>query len=80
MKPDLKEALQDELEFRFNVKAPIDIDQPLFSSGLIDSLSVIELVSFIERQAGVTIPPIDIVLDNFDSISAILAYLETVDE
>ena len=72
---DLKAALRTALTTRFGV-APgaLTDDSELFSSGLIDSMSVITLVSFLEAELGVPIPPTDITLENLDSISRIVTY------
>jgi acyl carrier protein len=52
-------------------------DTLLFSSGLIDSFSMVNLIMFIEDTAGVRVHPADVTLDNFDSIDRILAFVET---
>jgi acyl carrier protein len=51
-------------------------DTLLFSSGLIDSFSMVDLIMFIEVTAGVRVHPVDVTLDNFDSIDRILAFVE----
>lgn len=62
--------LRIELEF-------IASDTALFSSGLLDSFSMADLVTHIESQEELTIPPDDFTLDNLDSIEKIVAYLDT---
>ena len=51
-------------------------DTMLFSSGLIDSFSMVKLIMFIEDAAGFRVHPADVTLDNFDSITRILAFVE----
>ena len=51
-------------------------DTLLFSSGLIDSFSMVDLIIFIEDTEGVRVHPADVTLDNFDSIDRILAFVE----
>jgi acyl carrier protein len=53
-----------------------DNDTLLFSSGLIDSFSMVGLIMFIEDTAGLRVHPVDVTLDNFDSINRILAFVE----
>jgi acyl carrier protein len=48
----------------------------LFSSGLIDSFSMVDLILFIEDAIGCRVHPADVTLDNFDSIDRILAFVE----
>jgi acyl carrier protein len=59
--------------------APEDFadDTMLFSSGLIDSFSMVDLIMFIEDAVGCRVHPADVTLDNFDSIERILAFVET---
>ena len=51
-------------------------DTLLFSSGLIDSFSMVNVIIFIEDTAGVRVHPADVTLDNFDSIDRILAFVQ----
>ena len=53
----------------------IDADEDLLGSGLLDSLSVISLVHFIEEELSIEVPAEDVTIDNFVSLSAIEAYL-----
>jgi acyl carrier protein len=73
----LKKALHRELVACFNIRVPLDDDTELFSSGLIDSLNVMELVTFVEGEIGRTIPPAEITLENFDTINRIARFLNT---
>ncbi|MGH1574839.1 acyl carrier protein [Methylobacterium sp. P31] len=50
---------------------------PLFSSGLIDSFSLVSLMTYLEQEAKISILPTDVTLDNFDSIEKILSYLSS---
>jgi len=52
-------------------------DTLLFSSGLIDSFSMVDLIIFIEDTGDLRVHPADVTLDNFDSIDRILAFVET---
>ena len=70
---DLLAFIKDELAVDCSEILP---DTPLFSSGLIDSFSLVSLMSFIEKEHGILIAPIDINLANFDTIQSILNYLE----
>lgn len=51
-------------------------DEDLLGSGLLDSLSVISLVHFIEQEASIEIPAEDVTIDNFVSLAAIDAYVQ----
>ncbi len=49
----------------------------LISSGLIDSLSIVSLVAFIDKKFGVKIPDEKGTVDNFETINKII---ETINE
>jgi len=71
---DLLQVMRDEL---FLDTSTIDAATPLFSSGLIDSFSLAALIVAIEDKARVTLDPLDITLDNLDSIERILRFVST---
>lgn len=52
-------------------------DEDLLLSGLVDSLGVVRLIAFLEEQTGVSIPPGEITIENFGTVNAMVAYLET---
>ncbi len=70
---DLIQFMQDELGLD---TADIGDETPLFSSGVIDSFSLVSLMTFIEQQEKFRMNPMDINLDNMDSIARILGYIE----
>jgi acyl carrier protein len=73
---ELRTALRNALVSRFGVKKALLTDQTeLFSAGLIDSLSVMDLVSVVENLTGSCIAPTEITLENFDSIDRIVRYI-----
>lgn len=74
---DFRASLRRALVGQFGVDdAALTDDTALFSEGLLDSLTVMELVSFVEAEAGVRIPPEDIVLENFDTMACITRYVD----
>jgi D-alanine--poly(phosphoribitol) ligase subunit 2 len=76
---DLKQTLRIALVTQFKVdRDSLDDNTELFSSGLIDSLSVMDLVCFVEREIGHSVPPADITLENFNSVSRIVAFAHTL--
>ena len=73
-KDDLLSVMRDEL---FLDTSAIAADTPLFSSGLIDSFSLATLILAVEEKARVKLDPLDITLDNLDSIERILRFVST---
>lgn len=53
----------------------VTTEENLLLSGLVDSLGVMTLVAHLEGVTGTPIPPEDVVLENFASVDAIIAYL-----
>ena len=54
---------------------PIEDDQDLLLSGLLDSLNVIRLVTWLEQSCGIAIPPEDVLVEHFGSLNQIIDYL-----
>ena len=54
----------------------IEDDSPLLDSGIIDSLGVLDLVSFIEKEFEITISDEDLMADNFESIASLAAFIQ----
>jgi acyl carrier protein len=75
----IQESLSEYIlkELAIGRKKPIQPDEDLFSSGILDSLGVLQLVLFIEEQLGIQVPDEDVVFDNFKDIATIGAYLES---
>ena len=57
-------------------KASLEDETPLFSSNLLDSFSMVDLIMFIEKESGVSLHPTDVSLDNLDSIELILRFVD----
>lgn len=51
-------------------------DSSLLESGLIDSLGVLDLVSFIEKDFKITISEEDLLADNFETITRMTAFVQ----
>lgn len=74
MKQKLITYVQTEL---LNEQHTITADQDLLISGLIDSIGVMRLVGFIEKDLDTTIPPKDVTLENFGNINTIVSYIDS---
>ena len=47
----------------------------LLEAGVIDSMVMVDLITYLERTYGITVDEDDMVPENFDSIDAIAAYV-----
>jgi acyl carrier protein len=59
-------------------RRPIKEGQRLVTSGLIDSLSVLKLISLLETKLSVSIPPETLQPEDFDDIDLIVETVERV--
>ena len=55
----------------------IEADEPLLSSGLVDSFSLMDLALFIEDTFGVRIEDTELNVDNFDNLSQLASLIES---
>jgi acyl carrier protein len=51
-------------------------DTPLRTSGILDSVATLKLVSFIEERCGIEVEAHETGNDNFDSIDSIASFVE----
>jgi acyl carrier protein len=49
----------------------LEAEESLLERGLLDSLSILKIVTFCEESFGITIPDTEVLPDHFDSIRAI---------
>ena len=54
---------------------PLANDTPLLDSGILDSLSLLRMVVFLEERFEITMGDADVLPENFASVNAICAYL-----
>lgn len=53
------------------------VGEGLIDRRVLDSLALLEFVTFVEKLCGVKIPSDDIVASNFNSVEELLRYLES---
>jgi len=54
---------------------PLADETSLLDSGILDSLSLLRLVVFLEERFGITVGDADLLPENFTSVNTICAYL-----
>ena len=72
-------AIREEIEKHISEltnNPEIDHSLNLFESGLLTSLDVLDLISFIENEYDISISDEDLGMENFGSIDRIVKYLE----
>ncbi|GIW44136.1 MAG: hypothetical protein KatS3mg077_1418 [Candidatus Binatia bacterium] len=71
-----RQALIKFLEENLGVDtSDITDETPLFSSGLVDSVGLAQLIVYVETEAAVSFEPEDVSLDHLDTVGRILAYV-----
>jgi acyl carrier protein len=53
-------------------------DTDLLLTGLVDSVGLIEIVGWLEDEAGIAVDPIDVVLANFQTVDKMVALIERI--
>lgn len=76
-----KEATADELLSYLTTHfvgkgVRLDRGTSLFEARLLDSVRLIEVIDHVEKTYGVRVSPMEIVLENFDSVERITDFLE----
>ena len=75
-------AFGDELlrmintEVSFDPSEEITTETDLLLTGLVDSLGVVQIVAWMEDRLGIEIEPVDVVLENFQTVDRMLAFVQ----
>ncbi|MGQ0456815.1 MAG: phosphopantetheine-binding protein [Hyphomicrobium sp.] len=60
-----------------HVSEDLNDESQLFSSGLLDSVAMLSVISFVEDKSGVQVRAEDVTLDNFDTVARILQFAKS---
>lgn len=71
----LKCFIEENL-MRDKSSGPLTADESLLQRGVLDSLGLMNLIAFIEEKTGVRIADDDVMLENFETINAIVATID----
>ena len=72
---DLERFLLTEIAVDFG-KESLDPDEDLLEQGIIDSMGVMTLVTFMEETFGIEIAEEDIVPENFQNLNSMVKFIE----
>ncbi len=50
-------------------------DESLLEAGVLDSMSMVDLIAFLEKTHGIAVDEDDMIPENFDTIDAMAAYI-----
>jgi acyl carrier protein len=71
---DIRDYIRDRI--LMDPELSLGPDDDLLLTNVLDSLRVMLLISHLEESSGLTIPPEDVTLENFQSMRQIHAYLD----
>ena len=75
MKQVIREYINNEVLAGQDIP-PIKDDTELVESGILDSLSILRLVLFIEEKYSLKVAPEDVIRENFETVDAISDYIQ----
>ena len=58
-------------------RTSLDPEESLINTGLIDSLGMLRLITYLEESQGVKVGDGDVVPENFDTLNKIVAFVES---
>ncbi|MDN3204393.1 acyl carrier protein [Algoriphagus sediminis] len=58
------------------IDTDINAEEELLSSGLIDSITIMKVIAFLEETYDVKVPPQDMVIENFNTVQSMGDYLK----
>lgn len=74
MREELLKLINSEITL--DPSTPVQGETDLLLTGLVDSMGVVEIVGWMEERLGVEIDPIDVVLENFQTVDLMIAFLD----
>ena len=69
---DRIKPLVEEIAFK-----QVQIDEPLYTSNLIDSMGTVDLAMMLEEEFNIKIDTRDIIESNFDSLDKLAKYIQS---
>ena len=71
-----RDALIDHMQERMGLDPEgVDDDTPLFSTGVLDSFSMVDLIFYSESHTGRRMSTGEVSLDNLDTLGGVLRYV-----
>lgn len=76
MREELLKLINSEITL--DPSTPVQGETDLLLTGLVDSMGVVEIVGWMEERLGVEIDPVDVVLENFQTVDLMVAFIGRV--
>ena len=68
---DIQSQVIEYLEEEIGIDSGIAKDDPLFSTGAVDSFDLVRILSFLKEQYDLELSPLEVSLENLDSVARI---------
>ncbi len=75
LSPTIMEALLENAKNN-GAQPPQDGDN-LFKTGVLDSFALVDFITVLEQECGISVPDSDVIPANFETLSSIERYVET---
>jgi acyl carrier protein len=62
-------------QLRINAAASLAVDYPLVARGIVDSIEMMQIVTFLEQSFGIHVEDVEIVPENIGSLGAMDAFV-----
>ena len=72
---EIKVVLRESVQGLSETEEPLADDTELLVSGLLDSIAVMQVVATIEACLSREVPPLDITIENFETLRAVFHYV-----
>lgn len=74
MNNDIYETIKNEVELLGNQEIS-DGNTEIFKNGILDSLNILHIITFIEQEYSLEINPFDLTLDTLGTLNKITAFI-----
>ena len=75
--PEVAQALLAHINAEISISPdPIEMETDLLLTGAVDSLGVIRITQWIEDELEIEVDPLDVTLDNFQTVSKMVIFVE----
>jgi acyl carrier protein len=72
---EVEQFIVEEIALGSGVES-VGHDEDLLAQDIIDSLGIVELVSFLEARYGIKVGDDDLLPENFQSVNSVVAFVE----
>jgi acyl carrier protein len=72
----LAEALTEMISTEITFGEPVEPETDLLLTGLVDSIGVVRIVTWMEDHLEIEIDPVDVVLEKFQTVALMVGYAQ----